>query len=108
MLKINTVLFLIALSILAGIHMIALELFLYWRYLWLDVPVHVLGGVVVVLGAYTFNELKLPLAHHLVASFWHTLIFVVSVMIAWEVFEVWTTMCLIQHSIYLLALREDL
>lgn len=89
MLKTNTILFLVALSILAGVHMIALELFLYWRYLWLDVPVHVLGGIVVVLGAYTFNELKLPLAHFLVASFKHTIIFVVIVMIAWEVFEVW-------------------
>jgi hypothetical protein len=89
MLKTNTILFLVALSILAVVHMVALELFLYWRYLWLDVPVHILGGIVVVLGAYTFNELKLPLAHFLVANVWHTFTFVVVVMIGWEIFEVW-------------------
>ena len=98
--KTNTLLFLVALSILALVHIVSLELFLYWRYLWLDVPVHVLCGIVVVLGAYTFNELKLPWSHFLVTNFWNTLTFVVTIMLAWEIFEVWAGIPILDNYIF--------
>ncbi len=36
---------------LAIIHVLAMQLLLYWRYWWLDIPVHVFGGAFVALGA---------------------------------------------------------
>ncbi len=92
MLKTNTLLFLIAASILAVVHYISLELYLYWRYLWLDIPVHFLGGAVAALGAYAFFDLRLPLAKHIVGEWWRTMLFVVLIMIAWELFELWSGM----------------
>lgn len=89
MLKPNTILFLVSLSILAGIHLIALKLFLYWRFLWFDIPMHILGGSVVVLGAFAFVELRLPLAKFLVKNIWWTFGFVLTIMVGWELFELW-------------------
>jgi len=89
MLKANTVVFLVALSVLAGVHYIALELFLYWRYLWLDVPVHLVGGSVVALGLFVAAELKLPFISKWKNNFLLVMAFVVVVMIGWELFEIW-------------------
>lgn len=36
---------LILAAALAALHSYALDTYLYWRYVWLDVPVHFLGGV---------------------------------------------------------------
>lgn len=87
--KTNTMLFLLALSTLAVVHIVSLKLYLYWYYLWLDVPVHFLGGICVSLGLFSFAELHVPGAQWATRSLWRALCFVVLVMIAWEVFEVW-------------------
>ena len=59
MLQLTTILFLIAASILSVIHIIALKLFLYWRFEWFDIPMHALGGAVVALGVFTAYDLRL-------------------------------------------------
>ena len=40
-------LFVLALCVLAVMHIIATIFFLYWTYPWMDIPMHVLGGAVV-------------------------------------------------------------
>lgn len=58
MLQLTTVFFLIAFSVLAVIHNIAMQLFLYWHIWWFDIPVHTLGGVVVALGFFALRDLR--------------------------------------------------
>lgn len=75
------ILFAIAATTLALLHILALEFFLYWTYLWLDIPMHLLGGAVVSLGLLVcFPRVKL----------WLVLLFVLCVGCGWEVFE-WVT-----------------
>ena len=59
MLKTTTILFLIALSVLAALHFIALSLYLYWQVWWFDIPMHLLGGFTVVLGIHTLADLRI-------------------------------------------------
>lgn len=89
MFKITTILFLIALSVLAGVHLLALRFFLYWHYPWLDLPMHVLGGSVVALSTFAFSNLHVPGAYLVPVSVIRVMSVVVVVVIAWEVFEVW-------------------
>lgn len=84
--KSNTLFFLTSGIILATLHYLALEFFLYWRYLWLDMPVHFLGGATVIFAWQTLRELRVPLPAHFF-SFWSSLIVVFIVAIAWELFE---------------------
>ena len=87
MLRTNTILLLIATSILLVVHVIAIELSLYWIYRWLDLPVHVLGGVVVALALYTLVDLRVP-----VSSVWYRfgpfMFLVLLIAISWEGYEV--------------------
>ena len=53
---IHLLLFGLASIILAVTHIISLELFLYWRYWWLDLPMHILGGSVVALGMWVAHS----------------------------------------------------
>lgn len=46
-------LFFISLIVLAGLHILSLTFELYWTYLWLDIPMHVLGGATVAFGFLT-------------------------------------------------------
>jgi len=65
-------------TLLAVLHVVALDQYLYWKYLWLDIPMHALGGVVI--GAFVA-----PFMHGK-----HTLWFFLwcaSLFIAWEIFE---------------------
>ncbi len=87
MLKTTTILFLISGSVLAVTHVIALELFLYWRFLWFDIPMHFLGGVVMALLVFTFRDLRL-----LKKDFWtqcaSVVAFVLFAALVWEVYEI--------------------
>lgn len=47
--QVTTVLALIAGINIAMLHGLAMSLDLYWRYPWLDIPMHMVGGAVVVL-----------------------------------------------------------
>lgn len=77
--------FLLSLSTMAVVHYFALEFYLYWTYLWFDIPMHFLGGVTIALGVHT------PLFRKYVPvpplSFVATCLFVLLVGVAWEVFE---------------------
>ena len=84
MLQITTILFVVALSVLAGIHFIAEYLFLYWKFPWLDIPVHFFGGTIIVLGLFTLRDFKIiPKSWlHRVPVFLLSLV----VILGWEVF----------------------
>ncbi|MEM9336432.1 MAG: hypothetical protein AAGA35_01080 [Patescibacteria group bacterium] len=86
MIQLATIYFLIAGSILAVVHIIALELFLYWHFLWLDIPVHLLGGCVAGLGLYVLRDLRIIPALYCF-KLWQILGFVIIVAGLWELFE---------------------
>jgi len=84
---IRIVFFVSSLFVLALTHIVAIEFFLYWRYLWFDIPMHFLGGICVALGIWSlpFFRISLP-------SRFETLLFygsaALGVGVLWEVFEV--------------------
>lgn len=83
--------FLSALMTLALVHILALKFFLYWKYTWLDIPVHVLGGVCVALGFSILPYLRINLPSRY-ATFFAYMTFVLLVGLAWEVFEIMSGM----------------
>ncbi len=87
MLQLPTIIFLITFSMLAAIHYIALELFLYWRYWWFDIPMHCIGGAVVALGIFTLYDLKVFTQKRL-RTLVPVLCGVLLVALLWEVYEV--------------------
>lgn len=63
---------------LAALHIYALDTYLYWRFVWLDVPVHFLGGL-------TLSMLVIGLIRNFHPK---TFVLVMAGVIAgWEVFE---------------------
>ena len=84
--KLNTGYFLIAFSVLAVIHVVAIETYLYWRYLWLDIPVHALGGAVIALAAFVPYDFRENLPER-----WLNLLPVMSLVLiaalTWEFYE---------------------
>ena len=84
--KLLTVIFLASLSTLALVNGTATTFFLYWRYTWLDMPVHVLGGVTVALGVFLLPCVW-PRVREKYLRFWPVLMSVLVVGILWEVFE---------------------
>ncbi len=85
MLQLTTIVFLIAFSVLAVIHNLAVKLFLYWHIWWLDIPVHAFGGMIVALGLFTLRDLRLFPNTWLRAPV--VLAFVLSIALIWEVYE---------------------
>lgn len=65
-------------ALLAAVHVLALEHFLYWHYLWFDIPMHALGGVVI-------GALVAPLVFGRRTVWFFALCALL--FIAWEVFE---------------------
>ncbi len=85
--QLTIVLFLIASSILAVVHIISLKLSLYWFFLWLDLPVHMLGGAVIALGVFTLYALRVPLPKRwLCMSCVVSFVFIIALL--WEVYEI--------------------
>jgi hypothetical protein len=76
-----------SLSLLAVIHIVSLEFFLYWKYLWIDIPIHALGGVTVALGLAILPYIRVTLPARY-TSLWATLSLVFIVGVVWEVFEI--------------------
>jgi len=85
--KLSVILLLISTSVLGAVHYLALEFYLYWQYVWFDVPMHILGGVVVALSLFAARDLgvSIPNAFFRLAP---VLLFVMVVGILWEIFEV--------------------
>lgn len=86
MLKLPTIFFLISASILMVIHVLSLELFLYWRYPWLDIPMHALGGAVVALLFFTIHDLTPKYPDRLLYPI-PVLLLTLLVALGWEVYE---------------------
>lgn len=86
MLKLPTVFFLIAFSFLAVVHVVALQLFLYWHYWWFDLPMHFIGGAVVALGLFTLHDLQLVIPERYLALI-PVLLLVLLIAMVWEVYE---------------------
>lgn len=56
--------------------------YLYYEFLWLDIPMHILGGIGVGLLSYavlTYKKIKV--------SFWKIFVIYVAIAIAWETYE---------------------
>lgn len=70
---------------LAVVHILATEFFLYWTYPWLDIPMHALGGVVVALCFLTFCNIYTQGTYQ--KGLLITLGVVLGVGILWEIFE---------------------
>ena len=88
MLQITTILFLISLSVLAGIHFIAEYLFLYWKFPWLDIPMHAFGGIIISLGVFTLYDFKvIPRRYIKLLAVW---LIALVVILGWEVFKLFT------------------
>lgn len=79
--------FLGAFFILAVAHSIALQFFLYWTYLWSDIPMHLWGGVVIALG-YHAGLYALGVRGAYFHSLTATLGAVLLGGIGWEIFEI--------------------
>lgn len=81
------ILFVSSLVALALIHIASLQFFLYWKYLWLDIPVHFLGGVTVAFGvALCMYNRTCPIP--LLRGIMGYIITVLIIGITWEVFEI--------------------
>lgn len=86
MIKANTLVFFLAASLLALVHFLSIELYLYWRYLWIDMPIHFLGGVTVALGHLSVRDF-IPSWPTRWFHFWPVILFVLAIAVAWEIFE---------------------
>ncbi|MFT5849727.1 MAG: hypothetical protein ACI9H6_000542 [Patiriisocius sp.] len=86
MLKLPTVFFLISFLILAVIHIIALQLSLYWAFSWFDIPMHFFGGAVVALGIFTLNDLRIVVPDRWLYTI-PVVLLVILVAMVWEVYE---------------------
>jgi len=71
----------------AVLHVLAEKLSLYWRYPWLDVPMHVFGGVLLMLVIATLVEMRV-VARYVVTG-WRLPVVLSFVLIAWEVFGIY-------------------
>lgn len=85
MLKRTTVLFLSAFLLLAVVHVIAVDLYLYWHFRWLDMPVHAYGGAMVALGLFCLRDLGLLKESYL--RIVPVLVFATAIALLWEAFE---------------------
>lgn len=72
---------------IALVHTVALEFFLYWKYLWLDIPMHVLGGVACSLffSVLPFFGIRV---HERYNRVWGYFAFTLCIGVMWELFEV--------------------
>ncbi len=65
-------------SCLAVIHAWALSAYLYWRIVWLDMPVHLLGGLTIGMGIIALLRVFRP---------WVFVVLMVLAIVGWEAFE---------------------
>lgn len=78
--------FFTSLVALGVIHVLAIEFYLYWEYLWLDIPMHLLGGITTVLGLSILPLFKIRFFEER-NTLRNTLFVVLCIGILWEVFE---------------------
>lgn len=93
----NTLIFLISISIVAVSHFLLLEFYLYWRYEWLDIPMHVFGGAVVAIGIFAACDIGLSFLRRW-RKFLPAMALVLLVAVGWEVF---------QYMVGISAIKDD-
>jgi uncharacterized BrkB/YihY/UPF0761 family membrane protein len=96
--------FFAALILLAVVHVVALELYLYWKFPWFDIPMHLLGGISVALG---YSILHTRLSPRLRTFSWY-IAAVLLVGIGWEIFEYAAGISLAREESFLLDTALDL
>lgn len=74
----------ILIAIVGTVHLIAIQLYLYWLFPWLDIFVHFFGGLWVVLAA-----MWLLASAHQRTPFIRVFLILVVVSVGWELFELW-------------------
>ncbi len=79
-------LFFSAAATLALVHITATTFFLYWKYLWFDIPMHFLGGLVCALGIAILPFFRVQYIEKRSSLLLYMLI-VLGVGITWELFE---------------------
>ncbi|MDA8596829.1 hypothetical protein N9L26_00650 [Candidatus Pacebacteria bacterium] len=84
--KLPTIFFLVAGSVLAVVHIIAIELVLYWKYWWFDLVMHFLAGAVLALLVFTLKDLR-PSIPERWLKLAPVLGFVLVGGLVWEVYE---------------------
>jgi len=87
MFRITTILFLVTGSLLAVFHAVALQTSLYWQYEWFDIPMHALGGMVLVFALATLRDIRL-IKHPRFFTFGPVMSTVFITAVIWEVFGV--------------------
>ncbi len=73
-------------SLFVTVHLYFLHFFLYWHLDWLDTLMHIWGGMLLVTSWYELKRLKVfaPLVSK---AWWHPLLFLLLVIVFWEVFK---------------------
>ena len=84
--RLPVILLLLTVVVFGTVHFLALEMYLYWQYLWFDIPMHFLGGTVVALTLFALRALGVPLPP-MMLQFWYVLFFVLIAGIAWELLD---------------------
>jgi hypothetical protein len=100
-------LFLSGIVLLALVHFLAIEFYLYWTYLWLDMPMHLLGGFCVALGVSILSLFRIHLPPHFQTLRWYVIVVLV-VGIAWEIFEYVNGISLVEGEVFVIDTVIDL
>lgn len=79
-------LFLLSFSAFAAVQFTLLQLFMYWRYPWIDIPMHLAGGIIVGLGVFAARDLHVPLFAYLTKPR-RAILVVFLVAALWEILE---------------------
>jgi hypothetical protein len=74
----------ILIAVVGAVHLLAIQLYLYWLFPWLDIFVHFFGGLWVALAA-----VWLLTAAHQRTPFIRIFFILAMVSIGWELFELW-------------------
>jgi hypothetical protein len=88
MLTTRTIVMLVSFTTLALLHGLGTFFSLYWHIAWYDSAMHFFGGVIVALGIYTMADISFPVPAIVfrLAAF---MAVVLSVVVLWEIFELW-------------------
>jgi hypothetical protein len=84
-------------AILGIAHAAALNFSLYWQFPWFDIPMHILGGIVVALSLLLLASFINSIPERYVSFRW-VLIGVLIIGLLWELFEIAIGIPLIEHD----------
>lgn len=82
------------------IHVSSLQFFLYWKYLWLDIPVHILGGITCAFGFALYRYNRKPFSTRMEEVLWY-IAFALLIGIAWELFEFFAKFSVVDEDFFM-------